>query len=69
MIMVMKMKMTDDPDEGHECYLTRTYITYFKRTSTAYGYEGIWEENSPDGIKKFIEINEKKVRIRGNTYD
>ena len=21
----------NDPDEGHDCYLTRTYITYFKR--------------------------------------
>ena len=59
----------NNPDEGHDCYLARTYITYFKTTSTEYGHEGIWEENSDVGVKKFIEINEKKVRIMGRIYD
>ena len=59
----------NDPDEGQESYLARTYITYFKRTGTAFGHEGIWEENGPDGIKKFIGINEKKIRIMGRIYN
>ena len=59
----------NDPDEGQDCYLARTYITYFKRTSTKFGHEGIWEENSPEGVIKFIEINEVKVRIKGRIHD
>ena len=58
----------NDPNEGHDCYLARTYITYFKKTSTKFGHEDIWEENTPEGVVRFIEINEVKVRIMGRIH-